>query len=67
MNAEDTRQTCRCKYATPTLFLRWPLWIDSWSWPWSCIRDGGPRVLKTGEVCQTCGRWEPRPAGEPPT
>jgi hypothetical protein len=39
-----------CRWGTPTLFLDVPLWLDSESCPWACVRDPTPRVLATTEI-----------------
>ena len=63
----DTPHFARtCRYATPTLFLEWPYWIDSWSWPWSCARDGRLRLMPTDAGCRQCPRFEFREAGAAP-
>jgi hypothetical protein len=55
-----------CRWATPTLFLQWPYWLDSWSWPWSCTRGGRLRLMETDAGCKNCPRWDIREAGTPP-
>ncbi len=57
-------QTCR--WATPTMFLNWPFWLDAGSWPWSCALDRRLRLLSNGDYCQGCARWERRQPGETP-
>lgn len=52
--------TCQCKWATPTMWLNWPLWLDADSKPWTCFRDGRPRPMSNAEPCQKCGAWELR-------
>ena len=52
-----------CHWATPTLFLRPPLWLDAEDCPWSCVRESAPRVLATTDVCAACPHWELRGAG----
>jgi hypothetical protein len=47
-----------CKFSLPTLFAPWPLWLDAWTMPWSCARDGNCTPLVNSEVCRTCPRWE---------
>lgn len=64
MDAEHLIQTC--KWATPTLFLQWPLWLDAWSWPWSCAQSGHLRLISHSESCRICPFWELRQAGAVP-
>jgi hypothetical protein len=59
-----------CRWAVPTLFLKWPIWADAADRPWSCVRDETPYELESTDLCRTCVRWEPRMAsavsfGEP--
>ncbi len=54
------RHAANCRWATPTLFLRPPLWFEAERAPWTCLRDKRPRVLTTTEACAACPRWEPR-------
>lgn len=49
-----------CRWATPTVFLAAPYWIEAESAPWACLRDTIPRVLGTTDQCAVCPRWEPR-------
>lgn len=58
---ETPQRTSLCRWAAPTLFLPWPVWLDAWSCPWSCVVDETPRPLISTEVCRTCPRWEARP------
>jgi hypothetical protein len=58
MNNEHLPRTC--KWASPTLFLNWPLWLDAWSWEWSCYRHSAYRPVMTQEDCRACPRWEAR-------
>jgi hypothetical protein len=55
-----------CRYATPTLFLQWPYWLDAWSWPWSCTQEGRLRLLSSDVGCRTCARLGVREAGVRP-
>jgi hypothetical protein len=55
-----------CRYATPTLFLQWPYWLDAWSWAWSCTKDGRLRLLRSDAGCRGCPRWDLREAGAKP-
>jgi hypothetical protein len=57
---DSTHLPQTCKWATATLFLDWPLWLDASSWDWSCRRDGAIRPLKISEECRTCSAWELR-------
>ena len=56
MSPEHLPRTC--KWATPTLFLQWPLWTDAWSWEWSCHRNGAFNPVKSPDHCRTCPAWE---------
>ena len=60
MENKPTVQTCR--WAEPTLYQDGPYWLDAWNMPWTCRRDGDPRVLDDTDVCAECPRWEARPA-----
>jgi len=55
-----------CKWASPTLFLNWPLWLDAWSWEWSCYSHGAFRPLQRPHECRDCPRWRPREAAGSP-
>jgi hypothetical protein len=50
-----------CRWARSTLALAGLLWLDAEACPWSCLRDGAPRLLSTTGPCSTCLRWEPHP------
>ena len=50
-------QTCR--WATPTLFLQWPLWYEASHHEWSCTRGAIPNVLPDPAICRTCPYWMP--------
>jgi len=64
MNTVKSAATCR--WAVQTLSLDSPLWLDAWTFPWSCVRDGDARPLATTDECRTCARWQPRgPAARP--
>ncbi|OFW19554.1 MAG: hypothetical protein A3H97_24930 [Acidobacteria bacterium RIFCSPLOWO2_02_FULL_65_29] len=54
--ADDSRWDC-C-WAVPMLADA-PLWLDGWLTQWTCLRDGGPRILGAHD-CERCPRWEPR-------
>lgn len=58
---EATKRPQLCRWAEPTLFMPWPVWLEAWTCPWSCLVDGEPRPLVSTEVCRTCPRWEARP------
>ena len=64
MDAPHYARTCR--YATPTLFLQWPHWLDAWEWPWSCAREGRLRLMPSDAGCRQCPRWELREPGATP-
>ncbi len=49
-----------CKWAEPTLYQDGPYWLDAWNMPWTCRRDGDPRMLEDTDICQNCPRWEAR-------
>ena len=63
---EDLHFARTCRFATPTLFLQWPYWLDSWSWPWSCTKDGRLRLLLSDAACRNCSLWDLRAAGAQP-
>lgn len=56
----DRHGATNCQWATPTLLLQPPLWLEASGRPWSCLRDAGPFILDTTEICATCPRWEPQ-------
>ncbi len=61
------RRPQTCRWAEPTLHLPWPMWLDAWSWPWSCRAEGNvPRLLPTTAECQDCDHWEAREPSIPP-
>jgi hypothetical protein len=62
---EVKRSAATCRWATPTLFLQWPLWLETEASPWACVRAGTPRILATTDQCAMCPHWEARaqPAG----
>jgi hypothetical protein len=49
----------RCRFATPTVFLDAPYWLDAEVSPWTCIRDVEPRPLATTDECRMCLGFEP--------
>ncbi len=52
-----------CRWARPTLFLPYPLWLEAENTPWTCVRPMPPKLLETTDVCRTCPNVEPKPAG----
>ena len=58
MEAEHVPRTC--KWASLTLLLDSPLWLDAWSWQWSCYSHDAFRPLICTNACKACPRWEPR-------
>lgn len=62
---EIKHNATNCRWATPTLFLPVPLWLDAWDCPWACTRDTTPRILDTTDVCASCSRWESQPDAQP--
>lgn len=56
-----TRTLTRCRHAEPTLFLDWPHWLDAWTSPWTCEREGQLRLLSGDDACRNCPHWAPRP------
>jgi hypothetical protein len=47
-----------CRWARLTLFQPYPVWLSAEAYPWSCVRDGTPRLLETTEVCRVCPFWQ---------
>jgi len=47
-----------CRWARPTFALAAPFWLDAEACPWSCLREGAPRLLSTTDPCAMCPRWE---------
>jgi hypothetical protein len=62
----NKNQPHSCRWATPTLFLEWPYWIDSMSWPWSCLLGKRLHLLSNGDRCRQCSHWSGRSAAEKP-
>jgi hypothetical protein len=54
----DPRTIQACRWAEPTVFLPTPLWTAAENFPWSCNRDGAPRVVQDTTACLDCPRWE---------
>jgi hypothetical protein len=46
-----------CRWATPTLFLPWPLWFDASNNEWSCTRGDTARGLHDPSNCAVCKGW----------
>jgi hypothetical protein len=46
-----------CRWATPTLFLPWPLWFDAAEYEWSCTRGPLPRGIAKPATCTECDGW----------
>jgi hypothetical protein len=49
-----------CQWATQTLWLDAPQWLEAWSKPWACVRDPRARLLETTDECRACARWQVR-------
>jgi hypothetical protein len=47
-----------CRWAEPVLYAGAPLWVETLCGGWTCVRDGGPRVLDVRD-CRACPRWDP--------
>ena len=54
------RSAAMCRWATPTLFVPPPDWLEAERCPWTCVRDAGPVALVTTVACASCPRWELR-------
>jgi hypothetical protein len=63
--AVDQKKAANCRWAGPTLFLSFPKWLQAWTTPWTCDREGDSRILDTTEPCASCPRWEPRASDRP--
>jgi hypothetical protein len=57
----DPHSIQRCRFAEPTVFLANPLWAAAEEYPWSCHRDGAPRIVDDTAACHGCPRWEAAP------
>jgi hypothetical protein len=55
---QDKHQAGNCRWAMPTLFVPFPIWLEAQDSAWTCARDPDPRPLLTTELCQSCLRWE---------
>ncbi len=51
----------QCRWAESTLFLAAPLWLDAWSYPWSCRSSGAFKPVTDTRSCRSCDRWQARP------
>jgi hypothetical protein len=49
-----------CRFATPTLYLPLPHWLDAWDSPWSCSRVDAPRLIESTTECVDCPNWKER-------
>lgn len=47
-----------CRWAEPVLAAPAPLWVEALCSGWTCVKDGGPRVLDVRD-CRACQRWDP--------
>jgi hypothetical protein len=59
MTPSPKNHAARCRWATPTVFLDAPYWVEAEARPWACIRGGEPRPLATTDECRMCPRFEP--------
>ena len=64
---ERKHLAANCRWATPTLLLEAPWWLDAWDFPWTCVRDPVPHPLPTTDICILCSRWEPHHAQQATT
>lgn len=48
----------RCRWAVPTVFQPYPLWLESEHAPWSCDCHRTAVPLETTETCLDCPRFE---------
>ncbi len=55
---ETRRMPQHCKWATPTLSMPSPIWLEAWEFQWSCLAEGRPRVITGIEQCLTCELFE---------
>ena len=60
------KSAANCRWAVQTLYLEPPLWLDAWTYPWSCVRDGDARPLASTDACRTCAHWQPHGAAPTP-
>jgi hypothetical protein len=51
-----------CKWGEQTLQQPMPLWLQAWTYAWTCVSGSAPRVLEVSDECAQCPRWEERPA-----
>lgn len=54
----DPRNVQNCRWAEPTLFVPYPVWIASDDYPWSCRADGVPLPVEDTDMCSVCMRWQ---------
>ena len=62
---ESRHVVTSCRWATLTLFLADPVWLEAWDHPWACTRAPRPRPLKTTDECHLCAAWKPRQDAAP--
>lgn len=65
----NVRTVQNCRWAEPTLFSRYPVWMGSDDYPWTCYSTGLPKPVEDTTVCVVCKRWEgrvTRDAASPP-
>ncbi len=55
-----------CRWAEPLFAAPTPLWLEVLCGGWTCLKDGGPRVLDIRD-CRACPRWDPRLSTRRPT
>lgn len=60
------KSAASCRWAVQTLLLESPLWLDAWTYPWSCVRDDDARPLASTDECRACARWQPRRTASAP-
>jgi hypothetical protein len=51
-----------CKWGEQTLLQPMPLWLEAWTYAWTCVSGSAPRCIEASEECSRCPRWEERPA-----
>jgi len=60
----DARTVQSCRWAEPTMFSRYPGWVASEAYPWTCYITGLPTPVEDTTVCVVCPRWEGRVTGD---
>jgi hypothetical protein len=55
---QEKQQAGNCRWAMPTLFVPFPIWLEAEDFAWTCTRDAEPHPLLTTEPCENCPRWE---------